>query len=134
MGFCPAAVALQQDTTHKYTLKLTKTPWPESPSELYRPTDRRLLAKLVPTFADTQIHVSHQITHHAETKHGTQKYTIKDTLHTMNTIQVLTYLLTYSVALVRMRTIPTERLTVQVQLINITIRQTPDIQHYTLKR
>jgi hypothetical protein len=27
------------------------TPWPESASELYRPSDRRLLAKLVPTFA-----------------------------------------------------------------------------------
>jgi hypothetical protein len=26
--------------------------WPESASELYRPNDRRLLAKLVPTFAD----------------------------------------------------------------------------------
>jgi hypothetical protein len=26
--------------------------WPESASELYRPSDRRLLAKLVPTFAD----------------------------------------------------------------------------------
>jgi hypothetical protein len=29
-----------------------KTPWPESESELYRPSDRRLSAKLVPTFAD----------------------------------------------------------------------------------
>jgi hypothetical protein len=28
-----------------------KTPWPESASKLYRPRDRRLLAKLVPTFA-----------------------------------------------------------------------------------
>jgi hypothetical protein len=26
--------------------------WPESASELYRPSDCRLLAKLVPTFAD----------------------------------------------------------------------------------
>jgi hypothetical protein len=32
--------------------KETKTPWPESASELYRPNDRRLLEKLVPTFAD----------------------------------------------------------------------------------
>jgi hypothetical protein len=44
--------------------------------------------------------------------------TIKDTLHT--------YLLTYSVALVRNRTIPAERHshtmnTIQIQLINITI-------------
>jgi hypothetical protein len=30
----------------------TKTPWPESASELYRPSYSRLSAKLVPTFAD----------------------------------------------------------------------------------
>jgi hypothetical protein len=30
----------------------TKTPWLESASELYRPSDLRLSAKLVPTFAD----------------------------------------------------------------------------------
>jgi hypothetical protein len=29
-----------------------QTPWLESASELYRPRDRRLSAKLVPTFAD----------------------------------------------------------------------------------
>jgi hypothetical protein len=29
-----------------------KTPWPESASELYRPSDCSLSAKLVPTFAD----------------------------------------------------------------------------------
>jgi hypothetical protein len=29
-----------------------KTPWPEFASELYRASDRRLSAKLVPTFAD----------------------------------------------------------------------------------
>jgi hypothetical protein len=34
-----------------------QTPWPESASELYRPNDRRLLAKLVPTFADRRCHV-----------------------------------------------------------------------------
>jgi hypothetical protein len=28
------------------------TPWPGSASELYRPSDRRLSAKLAPTFAD----------------------------------------------------------------------------------
>jgi hypothetical protein len=28
------------------------TPWPESASELYRPSDRRLTAKLAPTFVD----------------------------------------------------------------------------------
>jgi hypothetical protein len=32
-------------------LKL-KTPWPASASELYRPSDRRLSEKLVPTFVD----------------------------------------------------------------------------------
>jgi hypothetical protein len=30
---------------------ITKTQWPQSASELYRPSDRRLSAKLVPTFA-----------------------------------------------------------------------------------
>jgi hypothetical protein len=34
-----------------------RTPWSESASELYRPTDRRLSAKLVPTFADRGCHV-----------------------------------------------------------------------------
>jgi hypothetical protein len=39
--------------------KTTKkqTPWPESASELYRPSDRGLLAKLVPTFVDRWCHV-----------------------------------------------------------------------------
>jgi hypothetical protein len=35
----------------KLTLDIKKAPWPESVSELYRPNDRRLSAKLVPTFA-----------------------------------------------------------------------------------
>jgi hypothetical protein len=30
----------------------TQTPWSESESEVYRPSDRRLSVKLVPTFAD----------------------------------------------------------------------------------
>jgi CBS-domain-containing membrane protein len=34
-----------------------KTPWPESASELYRLSDSRLSAKLVPTFADGGCHV-----------------------------------------------------------------------------
>jgi hypothetical protein len=33
-------------------LRIIKTPWSESASELYRPSDPRLSAKLVPTFAD----------------------------------------------------------------------------------
>jgi hypothetical protein len=32
-------------------------PWSESASELYRPSDRRLSEKLVPTFADRGQHV-----------------------------------------------------------------------------
>jgi hypothetical protein len=35
----------------------TTTPWPESASELYRPSDRRLSAKLVPTFVYGGCHV-----------------------------------------------------------------------------
>jgi hypothetical protein len=34
-----------------------KPPWPESASKLYRPSDRRLSAKLVPTFVDRGCHV-----------------------------------------------------------------------------
>jgi hypothetical protein len=34
-----------------------RTPWPESVSELYRPSDRGLSAKLVPTFADRGCYV-----------------------------------------------------------------------------
>jgi hypothetical protein len=34
-----------------------KTPWPQSASELYRPSDRLLPAKLVTTFADIECHV-----------------------------------------------------------------------------
>jgi hypothetical protein len=33
------------------------SPWPESASELYRPSERRLSEKLVPTFADRGCHV-----------------------------------------------------------------------------
>jgi hypothetical protein len=33
------------------------TRWPESASELYRPSDRSLSAKLLPTFADRGCHV-----------------------------------------------------------------------------
>jgi hypothetical protein len=33
------------------------TVWPESASELYRPSDCRLSAKLLPTFADRGCHV-----------------------------------------------------------------------------
>jgi hypothetical protein len=36
---------------------ILKTPWPESENEPYRPSDLRLSAKLVPTFADRGRHV-----------------------------------------------------------------------------
>jgi CBS-domain-containing membrane protein len=36
---------------------MKETPWPESTSELYRLSDRRFSAKLVPTFADRGCHV-----------------------------------------------------------------------------
>jgi hypothetical protein len=42
-------------TCHRYNTK--KTPWPESARELYRPSCLRLLAKLVPTFANRGCHV-----------------------------------------------------------------------------
>jgi hypothetical protein len=38
--------------TNEVDQQQQKTPWPESASELYRPSDRRLSAKIVPTFAD----------------------------------------------------------------------------------
>jgi hypothetical protein len=38
-------------------IQTKKTPWPESASELYRLSARRLSAKLVPTFADRWCHV-----------------------------------------------------------------------------
>jgi hypothetical protein len=38
-------------------LAYKKTPWSESASELYRPSDRRLSAKWLPTFADRGCHV-----------------------------------------------------------------------------
>jgi hypothetical protein len=34
-----------------------KTPWPQSASKLYRPSDSHLSAKLVPTFANRLCHV-----------------------------------------------------------------------------
>jgi hypothetical protein len=42
-------------TAHSFNSK--KTPWPQSLSELYWPSDRRLSAKLVPTFEDRGRHV-----------------------------------------------------------------------------
>jgi hypothetical protein len=41
-----------------------KTPWSESASELYRPSDRRLSSKLVPTFADRGCHEVSETDHY----------------------------------------------------------------------
>jgi hypothetical protein len=38
-------------------LENKQTPWLESVTELHRPSDRRLSAKLVPTFTDSGCHV-----------------------------------------------------------------------------
>jgi hypothetical protein len=38
-----------------------QTSWPESVSELYRPSDRCLSAKLVPTFADVGVSHSQRV-------------------------------------------------------------------------
>jgi hypothetical protein len=42
------------------TKRLNKTPWPECASELYRPSNDRLTAQLVPTFSDTECQVVEQ--------------------------------------------------------------------------
>jgi hypothetical protein len=40
---------IKSETRKHFRKKQKPTPWPESSSELYRSSDRRLLAKLVPT-------------------------------------------------------------------------------------
>jgi hypothetical protein len=54
-------ITLHEDISKAYFINLPKlknwTPWPESASEQYRPSDRGLSAKLVPTSADTGCHV-----------------------------------------------------------------------------
>jgi hypothetical protein len=42
-----------ENLIHSFVL----TPWSESASELYRPSDHRLSAKSLPTFADRGYHV-----------------------------------------------------------------------------
>jgi hypothetical protein len=46
---------LLRKTVLLITLINKQTPWPESVSELYRPSDSRLTAKLVPTFVDREV-------------------------------------------------------------------------------
>jgi hypothetical protein len=54
---CAVCLLFKQLSYFYEKLKL-KSPWPESASELYRLSDRRLSAKLVPTFADIGCHVA----------------------------------------------------------------------------
>jgi hypothetical protein len=42
---------------NKQAIIILLLPWPESASELYRPSDHRLSTKLVPTFAERVCHV-----------------------------------------------------------------------------
>jgi hypothetical protein len=52
------AYSVKQEICEKvYIYIYIKTPWPESVRELYRQSDRRLSAKLAPTFVDRGCHV-----------------------------------------------------------------------------
>jgi hypothetical protein len=54
-AFAFPTLAVSESTISRIVIK--KTPWSESASELYRPSDRRLSAKRLPTFADRGYHV-----------------------------------------------------------------------------
>jgi hypothetical protein len=59
-SFVPFSLKVEsQLSSNQQPIRKTKvkTPWPESASELYRPSDRRLSAKRLPTFADRGCHV-----------------------------------------------------------------------------
>jgi hypothetical protein len=51
---CCCAMIHSNSQNSSWNIRRTKnwTPWPQSASELYRPSERRLSAKLVPTFVD----------------------------------------------------------------------------------
>jgi hypothetical protein len=51
-----AAISFKIISLRTYTV-IKETPWPQSASKLYRPSDCRLLAKLGPTFVDRGCHV-----------------------------------------------------------------------------
>jgi hypothetical protein len=92
-----------------------KTPWPESAIKLYRPSDRRLSAKLLPTFADRGWHVV-SVTDLYGRIFGfldRSRYFFSQVAPKLYSqgwvVPVQDPLLTNSVALVRERTIPTER-------------------------
>jgi CBS-domain-containing membrane protein len=48
---------VKQVTLEVTLIKKIETPWSESARELYQPSDRRLSAKSLPTFADKGCHV-----------------------------------------------------------------------------
>jgi hypothetical protein len=48
---------LSNCSTITTTNKENKTPWPKFTSKRYRPSDRRLSTKLVPTFTDIECHM-----------------------------------------------------------------------------
>jgi hypothetical protein len=49
---CAYTLSAENNPTGLNKLKTKQTPWTESASELYRQSDHRLSAKLVPTFTD----------------------------------------------------------------------------------
>jgi hypothetical protein len=56
-AFLPSASTHTHARTEAYTTNDKQTPWSESASELYRPSDRRLSAKWLTIFADKGCHV-----------------------------------------------------------------------------
>jgi hypothetical protein len=57
-SFCREVSTNNNNNNNNNETELNLTPWPETASELYRPSDRRLSAKLVPTFEDRGCHVT----------------------------------------------------------------------------
>jgi hypothetical protein len=56
MSLCPGLLWLTINLALMF-IYTNSIPWPESASELCRPSDSRLSAKIVPTFADKGCHV-----------------------------------------------------------------------------
>jgi hypothetical protein len=52
-----SGILSQRDANKAHAAKQNQTPWSESASQLYRPSDRRLSAKLVPTFVERGCHM-----------------------------------------------------------------------------
>jgi hypothetical protein len=57
MSQCTNEICETEASEHGQNDKNKQTPSPESTSELYRPSDRRLSAKLARTFSDRGCHV-----------------------------------------------------------------------------